>query len=397
MKVLQINSVYPTKSTGRIAAQIAEIQLSHGISPFIACSQSFSYGDNIFEMKSGLYKKVNILKTRIFGKHGFYNKSATKDMLKWVDEVKPDIIHLHNIHGHYLNIKLLFEYLKEKNIPVVWTLHDCWAFTGHCSHFDFVGCEKWKTGCHHCSLKKDYPVTWFFDRSKEAYRDKKRLFTALDKMVITTPSKWLKELCKESFLAEFPVEVVNNGIDLSLFKPTESDFKSRLNIDGKFVILGIVDSLKGTKGGQYFVELSKKLKEDEVILLLTPSTVEGDVPENIKIYSENVSTKELSSLYTMADVFVNPSLQESFSMVNLESLACGTPVVTFNSGGTTECHSDKTGVMVKRGDLNSLYEGIKKVRSGAFSSEECIKRAVEFDYKVKFEKFIHIYNDILHR
>lgn len=395
MKVLQINSVYPIKSTGRIAFEIAEIQKKHGIEPYIACGESRVQGENIYAMGSKLYMKLNILKTRLFGKHGFYSKSATKKMLKWVDGVKPDIIHLHNIHGHYLNIKLLFEYIEKNNIPVVWTLHDCWAFTGHCAHFDFAGCDKWKTGCHSCKLKKDYPISWFFDRSKESYRDKKRLFTSAVKSHVTTPSKWLKDLCDQSFLGVYPVTVVNNGIDLSEFSPTPSDLRKSMGIEDKFVILGIVDNLNSMKGGQYLLELSKELKEDECIVLLTLSENVGEVPENIRLLSKTVSTKRLAEIYTMADVFVNPSLQETFSMINLEAIACGTPVVTFDSGGGVESQSEKTGVVVPRTNVKAMYRGIQRVKNGEFRREDCVNRAQSFDYKIMFEKYIDIYKDIL--
>lgn len=395
MKVLQINSVYPVKSTGKIVYEIAEIQKKHGIEPYIVCGESKVQAQNVYAMKSGLYMKLNILKTRLFGKHGFYSKSATKNMLRWVDEVRPDIIHLHNIHGHYLNIKLLFEYILKNNIPVVWTLHDCWAFTGHCSHFDFAGCEKWKTGCHNCELKKDYPVSWFFDRSKESYKDKKRLFTSVEKSHVTTPSRWLKDLCERSFLGKYPVTVVNNGVDLAQFAPTPSDLRKSLGLEDKFVILGIVDSLNSMKGGQYLLELAEMLEEDECIVLLTLKDNVGEVPKNIRLISKTVSAKKLSEIYTMADVFVNPSLQETFSMINLEAIACGTPVVTFNSGGGTEAQSEKTGVVVPRTDVKAMYEGIKRVKNGEFCSEDCVQRAQEFDCELKFEKYIDIYKDIL--
>lgn len=395
MKVLQINSVYPVKSTGKIAYEIAEVQKKHGIEPYVVCGESKVQAQNVFAMKSGLYLKFNILKTRLFGKHGFYSKSATRKMLKWVDTVSPDVIHLHNIHGHYLNIELLFEYIAKKNIPVVWTLHDCWALTGHCAHFDFAGCDKWKTGCHHCELKKDYPVSWFFDRSKESYNDKKRLFTSVEKCHITTPSKWLKGLCEQSFLGKYPVTVVNNGVDLTVFHPTPSDLRKSMGLEDKFVILGIVDSLNSMKGGRYLLELSSLLAEDECIVLLTPSENAGEVPDNVRLVSKTVSAQELAEFYTMADVFVNPSLQESFSMINLEAIACGTPVVTFDSGGCKESQSDKTGVAVPRADVKAMYEGIRRVKNGEFKSEDCVERAQEFDCRIKFEKYIDIYKDIL--
>lgn len=395
MRVLQINSVYPVKSTGKIVYEIAEVQKKHGIEPYVACGNSYISEDNVYAVDNRLYRKINILKTRLFGKHGFYNRLATRKMLKWVDEIKPDIIHLHNIHGHYLNVKLLFEYIAKNNIPVVWTLHDCWAFTGHCSHFDFQGCDKWKTGCYKCPLKKEYPVSWIFDRSKGNYKAKKKLFTLPERMYITVPSKWHKELCEQSFLNKYPIETVNNGISLHTFKPTPSDVRKRLNLEDKFVILAIVDNLSSNKGGKYLPELSKYLKEDERILLLTSEDINIPLPENIVKAPKTSEPEELAQLYTAADVFVNPSLQETFSLVNLESIACGTPVVTFDSGGGLESQNEKTGVAVKRTDVKGMYRGIERVRSGEFCKEDCIKRAGEFDCKIKFDRFADIYGEVL--
>lgn len=395
MRVLQINSVYPVKSTGRIAYEIAEIQKKHGIEPYVACGDSFIEDGNVYVIGNKLYRKINILKTRLFGRHGFYNRFATKKLLHWIDTIKPDIIHLHNIHGHYINVELLFEYITRKDIPVVWTLHDCWAFTGHCSHFDFVGCDKWKTGCHSCELKRDYPISWFFDRSKKNYKDKKRIFTSPRKMCITLPSKWHEGLCKQSFLNKYPIRVVNNGIDLDIFKPTPSRLRRELGLEDKFVILGIVDTLCSTKGGQYLPELSRYLDEDERILLLTLEEVREKLPENIVLAPRTSDPLKLAELYSLADVFVNPSLQETFSLINLESIACGTPVVSFDSGGGLESQTEKTGVVVKRTDVKAMYDGIKRVKRGEFKSEDCVERAREFDRRLKFEEFADIYREVL--
>ncbi|MBR3988469.1 MAG: glycosyltransferase [Clostridia bacterium] len=391
MKVLQINGIFPIKSTGRIVKQLADIQKENGIEAYIACGESTVQADNVYVIGSKVYNKLNILMTRLFGKHGFYNKIATRKFLEWVDVVKPDIIHLHNIHGHYLNIKILFEYIKKHNIPVVWTLHDCWAFTGHCAYFDIANCEKWKTGCRCCPLKRKYPVSWFFDRSKGNFRDKKRAFTNVSKMHIVTPSYWLKGLCEKSFLGSYPVHTLHNGIDTDVFLPTDSDIKRKLGIDNKFVILGIISNFESHKGGKAFLELSEMISDDEVIVLLSLEEKPDKIPFNIIPLARTNDDKRLAEIYSMADVFVNPTLQDNFPTVNIESLACGTPVITYNSGGSGESQCKGSGYVVRKGDVKGLYDAIKKLREKAIPGEQCRAQALNFKAHDCFEKYFDIY------
>lgn len=394
MKVLQINSVYGILSTGRIAYDIVELQKKNGIEPYIASGMGSFDSPYIHVMNGRRYLKANILLTRLFGRHGFYNRIATRKLIKFMDRVSPDIIHLHNIHGHYINIKMLFEYIQRKNIPVVWTLHDCWAFTGHCPHFDYIGCDRWKRGCGDCPQRRGYPDSWFFDRSKRNFADKKRLFTGVQKMHIVTPSQWLADLAEQSFLGDYPITVINNGIDTEAFKPTPSDIRERLGLQDKFLILGIVSNLNSTKGGQYFLKLSPMLKEDEHILLLS---LEGnyDLPKNITAIGRTESTEELSQIYSAADVFVNPTLQDTFSMINVEAISCGVPVVTFNTGGSAESLTESSGISVPKGDTEALYKAIQRVRDNEINREDCRTRGLEFDRNKRFEKYIEIYRELL--
>lgn len=395
MRILQINSVYGIKSTGRIAYDLVQIQKENGIEGYAACSSASKKYDNVLSMSHGrLSDKLNILKTRLFGRHGFYNKRDTKRLIEYMDKVSPDIVHLHNIHGHYVNIKMLFEYIAEHKIPVVWTLHDCWAFTGHCPHFDYVGCDKWKTGCHNCSQQKGYPVSWFFDRSKRNYEEKKRLFTSVPKMHLVSPSNWLADLARESFLGKYPVSVVHNGIDTDAFKHTPSDLRKKLGLEDKFVILGIVSNLNSTKGGQYFLELAKMLKDDEHILLVSLEEGYELLPENITAVGRTENARELAKYYSMADVFVNPTLQDTFSMINIESLACTTPVVTFRTGGCMESLTEECGVVVEKGSTEALYKGIEEIRRMNISADLCRARGVEFSRENRFSEYIDIYRTI---
>lgn len=391
MKVLQINSVYGERSTGRIAYELASLQRENNMKPYIVCGEGKSDSPDIHIMSGKFYLRLNILKTRLFGKHGFYSKLATRRMLKFVSKVSPDVIHLHNIHGHYFNVKMIFEYIRKHNIPVVWTLHDCWAFTGHCPHFDYIGCEKWKTGCSDCPQRRGYPDSWFFDRSKGNFKAKKELFTSLEKMHIVTPSYWLSSLAEQSFLSKYPVTTIHNGIDTEKFSPDESDLKKRLGLENKFVILGIVSNLNSTKGGQYFLELAKMLSEDEHIVLLSLERDFDKLPPNITALPRTESAEELAKIYSGADVFVNPTLQDTFSMINVEALSCALPVVSFNTGGSTESLTEDCGVVVKKGDAKGLYEGIQKVRNGDYSREKCRERGKAFSSKLCFSKYIDIY------
>lgn len=394
MKILQINGVYPIKSTGRIVKEIEVVHNKNNIDSYVAACECTVNKPNVHTMGSTWYVKANILKTRLFGKHGFYNKSATRRLLRWIDEIKPDIIHLHNIHGHYVNVKLLFEFIKKHDISVVWTLHDCWAFTGHCSHFDYVGCNKWQKGCYSCPMKKSYPGSWFFDRSRGNYSAKKALFTGVTKMHIVTPSQWLKDLCQKSFLGKYPVTVIHNGIDTDVFSPTASDLRKELGIEDKFVIMGIVNKFSGYKGGEYFLKLSRMLSDDEVILLVSLEEKPEDIPENIIALPRTADDKRLAAIYSAADVFVNPTLQDTFSMVNIEALSCGTPVVTFNSGGSSEMISEKCGVSVNRGNIKALFDSIQKVKDGAFSADDCRAQALMFKTEDCFSKYLDIYKSV---
>lgn len=394
MKVLQINSVYGVKSTGRIAYDINELAEKNGFETCAVAGEGRFDSPDIYVMSSKLYQKANILLTRLFGRHGFYNRIATKRLLKWMDMQKPDIIHLHNLHGHYINIKLLFDYINKHDIPIVWTLHDCWAFTGHCSHFDYAGCDKWKSGCSRCPQRRNYPDSWFFDRSKSNFRKKRELFTSVRRMHIVTPSGWLKSLAEQSFLRKYPITVINNGIDRSEFVYTPSDLRSRLGIEDKFVILGVVGNLDGFKGGQYFLELSKMLSEDEHIVLLSLEDTDG-LPDNITPIKRAESKRELAKIYSIADVFVNPTLQDTFSMVNIEAMSCSVPVVTFDSGGCRETIDENSGILVPRGDVKMLYDSIEQVKNGRIKKENCTKRGKTLEKDDCFKKYLKIYQDLV--
>ena len=394
MRVLQINSVCGVGSTGRIATDIHSMLIQKGYESYIAygrdlpknCTTSIKIGTK-------LDNYIHVALTRALDKHGFGSIKATRNFIKKVDQLDPDIIHLHNIHGYYINIKVLFDYLKKSGKPVIWTLHDCWSFTGHCAHFDYAGCNKWTTGCHNCPEKSSYPASIFFDNSRVNYQMKKEIFTGVKDLTIVTPSKWLAGLVKLSYLKEYPVKVINNGIDLEVFKPTQSDFRKKYNLENKFIILGVANVWGRRKGFKYFIELSEKIKNDEAIVMVGLSKKQKEsLPKNIIGITKTNNVKELAEIYTAADVFVNPTLEEVMGLTNVEALACGTPVITFDTGGSVECIDKNTGYVVEKGNLEHLIQAIESLKRDVDRAKSSKARARNlFNKNDRFEEYIQLY------
>lgn len=396
MRVLQINSVCGVGSTGRIATDIHQILLEQGYESYIAYGRGEALNcDNAIKIGNKFDNYAHVAKTRILDRHGFGSKKATLEFIRKIEELNPDIIHLHNIHGYYINIEILFDYLKKANKPVVWTLHDCWSFTGHCSYFDYVGCTKWKDGCYDCPEKKEYPTSLLMDSSKSNYNQKKEIFTDIENLIIITPSKWLASLVKESFLREYPVKVINNGIDLDIFKPTNSNFIEKNNLEDKFIILGVASIWERRKGLNYFLKLANEIEKDEIIVLVGVTEKQKKTfPSNILGITRTNNVQELAELYAVADVFVNPTLEDNFPTTNLEALACETPVVGFATGGSIESIEAGNGIIVEKENLEHLLKSIKKVKDNdAFQpSLERVQRL--YDKDIKFHEYIELYKSV---
>lgn len=396
MRVLQINSVCGIGSTGRIATDIHNILVEKGHESYIAYGRDLPKNcDNAIRIGTKIDNYTHVAKTRLLDIHGFGSTKATKEFISKVKDLDPDIIHLHNIHGYYINIEILFNYLKEANKPVVWTLHDCWSFTGHCAYFDYVGCDKWKTGCYNCPEKKAYPSSLIFDNSKNNYINKKEIFTGVKNLTIVTPSQWLANLVQESFLNEYPVKVINNGIDLNTFRPNAGDFRKKFNLYGKFIILGVASVWDRRKGLKYFVELADKVSEDEVIVLvgLTEKQI-NQIPKNIIGITRTNNVKELVNIYSSTDVFVNPTLEDNFPTTNLEALACGTPVVTFDTGGSPEILDKESGFVSSIRDSESLYKIVKVIKNDINKENECVNRSKAFNKNDKLSLYKSLYETI---
>jgi len=400
-KLLQINSVVNSGSTGRIAEEIGQIAIAAGWESYIA------YGRHARTSQSKLIKigsdwdiRMHGLQTRLFDRHGLASIAATREFVEQIKKIKPDIIHLHNIHGYYINIEILFRYLKDANIPVVWTFHDCWPMTGHCAHFTFVGCEKWKTQCFSCPQKKDYPSSYFLDRSKQNHKQKRKLFTSVNDMTIVSVSNWLADIVKQSYLKDYPTLVINNGIDVNVFSPQSRDsIRLKYGLADKFILLGVATEWGRRKGLHDFIELSKILKDDEIIVLVGLKEDQIKIlPENIIGISRTESTQELAEFYSSANVFVNPTWEDNFPTTNLEAMACGTPVVTYRTGGSPEALTPKTGFVVEQGDLASIRKAIDTVKSKgkAFYSAACRERTTKmFNKNDRYAEYLQLYEQML--
>ncbi len=423
MKVLQINQVYKFGSTGRIIEELINVACLDNIEMFVAYGYPKSVNNIVAEdnalclQPKALRRKLNILRTRIFGHHGFYNEYETKNLIRWMDEIHPDIIHLHNIHNHYINIKLLFEYIKKHNIPIVWTLHDCWPFTGHCAYFDFRNCDRWKTECIRCQSIKDYPKTWFYDNTQRNYNEKRKIFTQICNIVFVSPSRWLHDLHQQSFLKQYPCMIINNGIDTSVFKPIKSRVREDYNIGNRKMYLAVSSGLAQRKGRTYLLDFSNYLNDDEVLVIVGLQKNQVRLlPDNGKVIGiqRTNTADELVGLYSEANVFINPTLEDNFPTTNIEALACGTPVVTFNTGGSIECVLDdeiivsnsgdiiktKVGAVVPQKDINALLIAAREICLEGKSKyqEKCREKAVKRYNKVmQYKKYIELYKNIYSR
>ncbi|MGN0570357.1 MAG: glycosyltransferase [Candidatus Fimenecus sp.] len=391
MKILQINSVCGFGSTGRIAVQIQKAVENNGGEGVIAFGRGEAPdGVNSYKINSDIDVKLHGAFSRITDRQGFYSKGATRRLVSFIKEYNPDVIHLHNIHGYYLNAKILFNFLAEYGKPVVWTLHDCWAFTGHCSYFSYEGCDKWKSGCYSCPLKNEYPASLLMDNSKKNYDEKKQLFTALKNAVIVTPSKWLGGIVKESFLGKFPVKVIYNGVDLDCFKPTEGDFKEKYGIEDKKIVLGVASVWEKRKGLNDFFKLNKIIDDEYKIVLVGLNDAQiSELPEGIIGIKRTSSARELAEIYTAADVFVNTTYEDNYPTTNLEALSCGTPVVTYNTGGSPESVAEGNGFTVPQGDVNAIAEFLPK------AVELKVVTNGEFSASIKYEEYVSLYKEII--
>ena len=341
-------------------------------------------------------RNLHLVLAEFTGLNGMFSWFSTKNFLRKIDKWKPDIMHLHNLHNCYINLPLLFKYISKNHIKVVWTLHDCWAFTGQCPYFTMVKCDKWKTGCHDCPSYREYPQSRV-DLTKTMWKLKKKWFTGVKNMTIVTPSQWLADLVKESYLKDYPVQVINNGIDLSIFKPTESNFSSKHGIGDKKMLLGVAFGWSTRKGLDVFIKLAEELDKDkfQIVLVGTDETTDKMLPKNIISIHRTQNQKELAEIYTAADLFVNPTREENFPTVNMEALACGTPVLTFETGGSPEIIDKTCGIVVPCDDVDALEAEIRRIcETKPYAQAASLKRSKNFGKNEKSKEYVELYRKL---
>ena len=397
MKILMINSVCGIRSTGRICTDLAqeleiqghEVKIAYGREDVPAEFQKYAVrigNDNDV--------KIHGLMARLFDASGFGSKAATEKFISWVKELDPDIIHLHNIHGYYINIEVLFKYLKICGKKIIWTLHDCWSFTGHSAFCDAVHCERWKNGCYDCPQIKEYPKA-YCDGSKRNWKRKKACFTGVPNLTIVTPSYWLAGLVEKSFLKEYPVKVIHNGIDTSKFYPMPNNFRQIYGLEDKIVLLGVASSWNDLKGYSDFIRLSYMLSDEYCIVLVGLNQKQvRELPENIVGIQKTNSINELVYIYSSADMFVNLTYCDNYPTVNLEARACGLPVLTYNTGGSPESAGDKQALIIEQGNIRELKKCIKKYVHKMTMRQTLTKEELKkIDKKSTVINYIKIYKE----
>lgn len=368
MKYLFINSVAGYGSTGKIVEDKCKELVKAGHQCVLAYGrQKVNCNDiDTYKIGNSFDYKMHGLYTRICDRHGFGSKYATIKFLEWVNEYDPDVIWLHNIHGYYINIEILFNYLKKMDKKVYWTLHDCWSFTGHCAYFTYVNCEKWRKGCYNCIQKVTYPKSILIDHSRQNYERKKKLFCGVKNMRLFTPSQWLAGLVKESYLKEYSVKVVRNQIDTNLFKPTFGNFREKYGLQNNIIILGVANKWDERKGLKDYIKLAFMLsKKYKIVLVGLDKNQIRKLPSTILGLPKTETAKQLAEIYTTADVFVNCTYEENYPTVNLEAQACGTPVITYDSGGAGETLQNEklANRKVPSGDIIGIMKILNKDNS----------------------------------
>lgn len=402
-KILQVCVDGNMGSTGRIAETIGKLAISHGWESYIAHGRFKRPSEShIIQIGSRFDVFMHGIQTRLFDRNGLGSRQATLKFVERIKAIRPDLIHLHHLHGYYINIKILFNYLAQESIPVVWTFHDCWSITGHCTHFDFVGCEKWKSECNNCPQIKEYPASIFVDRSKKNFYLKKTLFTSVKNLTIVSVSNWLNNIVGVSFLEHKSRLVIYNGIDIDLFSPkSDKSIRLKYQLENKFMIFGVARPWNKRKGLNDFIALSKKIKGDTIIVLVGLNDNQiNTLPKNIIGLPGTENQSELSNFYDSADLYMNLSVQETFGLTTAEALACGTPAVVYNATACPEIIDEYTGIVVRKNDINGLLDSIETIKKNGKASYSiaCRERAVKlFNKNDRFMEYISLYEKMLEK
>lgn len=402
MRIAEINMTH-TGSTGKIMFQIAEAARKAGHEVWTFSPQNFNRQkkeetppiEHHMYFGNRLENMIHNYTAKFTGFQGFLSRHGTAQLIKALEEIQPEIIHLHNLHNRSICLPMLFDYIKNRKVKVVWTLHDCWAFTGQCPHFVVAKCDKWKTGCYGCTQIHGYPDAWI-DQTKFMWKMKKNWFGGIENMTLVSPSEWLLRLTRESFLKEYPVHRIYSGINLKIFHPTYGDFREKYHLEDKHILLGVAFAWGERKGLDVFIRLAKELDDSyQIVLVGTDKLTDEQLPDNIISIHRTANQQELAVIYSAADVFVNPTREEVLGLVNIEALACGTPVITSNAGGSPECVDESSGIVVSCEDVDAFKEAVRYcVSCKPFTKEQCIERAKAFDQKDRYREYVDLYNEI---
>lgn len=397
MRILLVNTFIGSTSTGNLTYDIYKKCVEDGNECVIAYGRKDAKHDaRSYRISNSIDYHIHALWTRITDLNGTGSYFTTKKFLKFIDEYSPDIIHLHNLHGYYLNLRLFFEYVESKDIPIVWTFHDCWPFTGHCPYYTNIGCDRWKTGCHDCPKKREHPSSLLLDNSRRNYRVKNELFHLPKQMIITPVSDWLSGEVRKSFFRDVQIRTVYNGIDLKIFKPVESNFKKQHGIEKKKMLLGVAINWVPTKGLDDFIKLKENITDEYAIVLvgLEEEQIKG-LPKGIIGLGRTGNVKELVEIYSAADVFVNPSREETFGMVTAEAMACGTPAVVYNATASPELVDENTGRVVEVGNVDELCRQVQLIDKRSME-KSCRERAeMLFDKEKNQGQYLEIYKELI--
>ena len=391
MRVVQINAVSGTGSTGVIARHISDILNNHGIENYIFYAAGYDSYEYAVKISDNFDMKIHALMSHLTGKQAYFSKHSTRKLIKRLDDIQPDIVHLHNLHNNYINLNMLLQYLADKDIKTVITLHDCWFFTGKCTHYAFQKCNRWQDGCGNCpSLKADNP-SWFFDRTAKIWADKKKYFEKIKRLEIVGVSEWIAGEARKSFLTCGNITCIHNGINTAVFTTNGADLRDEYKLGDKFVVLGMANKWQSTQNAGLLEYVSQKLDKDCVMLLVGGKTNGVD---NIINIPYQTSPKGLAEVYRTADVLVNVTHADSLPTVNMEAMACGTPVITYDVCGSTEIITDNTGIVVSEGDKSALVDAVYEVKEkgkGKYS-QSCIRHIADnYEQYTQFEKYLGIY------
>lgn len=394
MKLLLINSVCGTGSTGRIVSDIWRMQKDMGNDVKVA----FGIGQPYYVAKEDVYKISNKLDyyihnalSRITDRAGFYSKICTRRLINYIKDYNPDVIHLHNLHGYYINIQILFKYLNSTDIKLVWTIHDCWPITGHCVHFDYFGCTKWEKQCYACKYKTSYPKSYFMNQSKRNFLQKKYLFTQ-KKIHITVPSNWLKNVIQRSYLGKSDIDVIQNGLNLNYFRPIKTDYRHRYKLLDKKIVLAVSNVWNQKKGIFDLIELSKSLSSKFQLIIIGVNNKQRHLfPKNVLLFERTNNIEELVKWYSEADVFVNPSYEETMGMTTYEALACGTPAIVYDRTALPEAINLKNGKIVDAGNIKKLKNAVYEVCERNYVDvRDSVKH---IDEKIITKKWLNLYRE----